>query len=725
MAGSAFFMRSKWPHPVHRLARLVLGVLLWTWAAPALGAVPAAGPWAKGEQVDGAWLVHDVLTHEEFQRYTLARGTERAVVELIASEQPPGPWTTGRHKLQPGPASPPDPQLLSALMPKVRQWESQLPASRPAPIQTTQFRPPPRILQQIQDFTLQVLQGGGWLIGLAIWLGATAACWLRWLRRGDLGWVVTAAAVCAALAAWLSTWPLPTDWLHALHESMDIFPAVTAGLPTDGPLPEALRQLWPRHPQHWLALPGAAHQQVFVAAIALSFLAVWAQRRLPAAAVLALMAGLLCSPPIWRAVLSELPTSWLLMLGWSALAPTDLWQHDHRWRRLALVQLLATALAVLLIREELGVALLVGLALVHAGKKVNLDLPVQRAIQAVTATPQWIWGLAGIILVPLGLATDQIQSSLRWLLAGANPLHLSTFEAPLALATAASPVLVALLLWALVAAARMALAGRTEPLLLALLAMAMIKTYAGAAHGSYYEIQRYVGLLTPVWGACGVLAAAHLWQRAQPGSEMAGPRPHRRTIAAALALLALPPLPALGIWLPQASPVYAAPTDDPPAWRPLDRDRQREARFVLDTAAQYRECALVAKVVGVPGPRNFVENLLWTAVSPHHLQPVQVAERDGPQKALARLRFSHAAGVAVGQPAAPCVLTLRLLDCHRVEGVSCPPPPADASLVREQRWVSKPYLAAREHGAFLPEIHLQAWLQWQGGAARSAPGQGH
>ena len=121
-------MLRRWLRRCQRLVQpaLLLLVLAGLALTPAIALANATEhvPWQTGTRLESGWQVSNLVRHPEFLRYELVRGAERTTLEVVADASPAGEWTTGRHRLQPGPGKPPDEALLRSLMPLLRQWEA-------------------------------------------------------------------------------------------------------------------------------------------------------------------------------------------------------------------------------------------------------------------------------------------------------------------------------------------------------------------------------------------------------------------------------------------------------------------------------------------------------------------------------------------------------------------------------------------------------------------------
>lgn len=643
-------------------------------------------PWQTGTRLESGWQVSNLVRHPEFLRYELVRGAERTTLEVVADASPAGEWTTGRHRLQPGPGKPPDEALLRSLMPLLRQWEAT--RDRPAlvPIGTSDPLQP----QTQTDAPLTRTLGSEGMVRLlaGLWLVLACACWGLWSRRRERWLLLATVPVLLGLGLWLRGWPIGIGWFHLLHEADDVLTALLQPGSHAGPLPAALRGLWPVHPALWLGLAQAVHAQVWAVAAATLLLGIWASRRLPLWAVVGVLVGLCVSPAWWRAVLSELPSAWVAVQVWGSLASWELWASPHCTRTvrlLAAAHLGLTAAGLYATRPELGAAALGIVVLTHP-----------RLVRLLGRAVHWLLGFAsrhrvesialGAALVVVGLIGEAaLAGEAEWLSVSLNPMHATTLDALLTMA-ATLPVV-----WLLAVAAGIwrtpwqswhGLAVWLGP---AALVLAVAKLYLSAAHASWYEAQRYLSMLAPFLAVLAVGALV-------PLVPLVAGRPALRWVS--LLALCLPGLPLL------AEPVLIRPGDDPPLWQPLDRDRQLEARFVHEVTALAPECALVAKTLQTEANSDRVRARRWVVARPETRQL-----RSGDDK-------SGIAPLLQSGPTTPpprCLVELRLLDCYRVGAQLCPPPRPASEVLLERRWTSRLYLDPNVHGAFERDLHLQAW----------------
>ncbi len=106
----------------HRLSLLAVGLV-------ALMVVLAWPTWAHGEELIApgetvaGWRLERVQQHPEYVRYFFTSGEVTTALEVGASEDEPGPWTTDRHRLMPAPDQAPPPELLSAVMERLRHYD--------------------------------------------------------------------------------------------------------------------------------------------------------------------------------------------------------------------------------------------------------------------------------------------------------------------------------------------------------------------------------------------------------------------------------------------------------------------------------------------------------------------------------------------------------------------------------------------------------------------------
>ncbi|MBW2458044.1 MAG: glycosyltransferase family 39 protein [Deltaproteobacteria bacterium] len=91
-------------------------VLSWPTRARADGLI------ATGETVAG-WRLNRVERHPEYVRYFFSSGEVTTGLEVGATPEQSGPWTTRRHRLMPAPGQEPPTELLTAVMDRLRQYD--------------------------------------------------------------------------------------------------------------------------------------------------------------------------------------------------------------------------------------------------------------------------------------------------------------------------------------------------------------------------------------------------------------------------------------------------------------------------------------------------------------------------------------------------------------------------------------------------------------------------
>lgn len=674
-----------------RRRHIVVGV--WCFAAlfslllgpaAALATDAADHPFPPGVPLWGGWSVVESVAHPEFMRFTLAHGTQRVAVELVADPSPPGAWTTGRHRLQPGPGSSADEALLRGLMPHLRRWDATRSQPVVAPIGTTD---PLADEHKGESPMLRTLGSPQMVWALAWgWLVAGGLCWWRWSRRRERLAFAAAIPVLVGFGYWLLTWPIGTNWLHLLHETNDVLTAMQPEKHA-GALPSTLRSLWPQHPSLWPGLARAAHSQTWVVSAAMLFFAAWASRRMPVWATGCLVVGLTASAAWWRAVLSELPSAWVAVLVWGSLAAWELWRSvevPSRWRALAAAQLVLSVAGLWQTRAELAILAMLVLVGCHPFVESRIQCALQRCVSLARAHPVPALLVAAGLVRAGDLADTHLRGYLEWLAIGGNPLHNTGADAVMAMAGAMPPAW----LVGFVAVAGLTPVAPWHRLLpglwAAVVLFALSKIYVRSAHTSWYEAQRYLSMLMPLWAAVGAGAVGSL------SGRLAG----RPVLLGAMRLgLCVPGLSVL------ATPLFQVYPDDPWLWQPLDRDRQLEARFVHDVVALAPKCALAAKVFTLD-PAGDWKARSWVVARPDKPSRLPVREDEG---LLAALRTDPSGSLP------PCVVELRLLDCSRVGSNLCAAPKPSQDVLLERRWVSRPYSDPLVHGAFVRDLHVQAW----------------
>lgn len=664
-----------------------LAVLLWLIALPS--AAWAGGspdlPFRPGDQVVGGWTVKGYVAHAEFIRFTLGRSGQSATIELVADPSPAGEWTTGRHRLQPGPGARPDEALLRGLMPAVRQWDAHQSRSVVVPIGTSD----PLVEAGRADAPVlhSFRAAGAFWVGGCLWLMAAALCWLHWARRREYLAMLGAAPLLAGLAVWLLRWPIGVQWLHLLHEAGDPLTAMLQPEDHAGLLPSVLRALWPEHPQLWTGLARAAHAQVWIVGLAGVGLLLWAARRVPLWVAAGVLIGLSASPAWWRAVLSELPSAWVALLVWGALASWDLWRSAQTlrpWRWLAGFHLVLTSIALWQTRPELGLAGIVLTAGADPTVRSRLDRALDRLAKLLATHTKSAAALA-LTLVIVGVASNALWTGrFYWMAAAVNPLQWTTVEAVVASAACLPVAWTAICVHALYAERLQTARWQAASLWAAAVLVAVAKLYVSATHSSWYEAQRYMSMLAPFLTVAVVAALAVV------GHALS----HRPRVRSAVWLsMCLPGIPLL------AAPFFQVQGDDPWPWQPLDRDRQLEARFVHDVVALAPDCALVARALQTEANSQRLRDR-WVLARPDapHLFAGDLAAGIAPLLAP---------GPALQSP--KCLIELRLLDCYRLGANLCPAPQPASQVLLERRWTSRPYIDPIVHGAFARHLHLQAW----------------
>jgi hypothetical protein len=676
-----------------RAAALVLALALATLGAGACGTrgLPDGAAFAVGDQV-GGWTVTDRVVHQEFLRLTLRRGERAAGVEVADSRGGTGPWTTTFYRVQPAPGADAPEELLRSVLAALRAAEA---APGHVPLVGARVVSLP-LASESPGLTavLALLHA----LGLALFAALAAAHLRRHPedRRAAAaagGFVLLSAGALAAL-----TWAggVPVAWLTPLHEggTRVSVAALYGTYDHGGPVFE----LWKGLLAGWgpQGLRQVVGLNLLLAAVDAALFLLIARRLLGGAApALVLTAALVLAPPFGQAALSETPAplvGLLFLVGAVAAGALDDRAAARPWTDAAALGLLAlVGLALFGVRPELG-----GLA------ALALPFGVARALGRSARARRWTgrlrprppWGavavgglvLAGVALLVVVqlLPKDGYEGAARWVLSGLAPLSRSHLWALPFLVATLPAGLVLLLLAGLVRGLR----HPVRTLGLALAFGALFAIYLAAAT-SPMVVYRYLTLLYLPLGVLAALGGRVVLDGLRRARRW---RPAAVGLGAALAVALFAPAVPAAFESPWSLPLAA-----PAAGALLDTNKQREVRFLAETAAAHPDCLLVTLAsheIRRPDRGNRCDYLLFGGRTP---RPYAV-ERGGrcPQPVAAR----HAGGHA-------CVLFVRGLDGSLADGPdcrtdACPLPPP----LSEQRFASRPYDIPFLHGETSPTVVL-------------------
>jgi hypothetical protein len=313
--------------------------------------------------------------------------------------------------------------------------------------------------------------------------------------------------------------------------------------------------------------------------------------------------------------------------------------------------------------------------------------------RSLIAGPLWV-----LVAVVVALfVIDRLPWSLhtRWLVAGLQPINLSFLNMPRALGVFLPWGLIALFVLGLVHAVRRWFAFALLPFTLIML----FKVYASAGHGVFFEMFRYLTVLTPIvfflalfgfrelrtwaerwawppwWTRAAVLVlilTCAVWKPPGAMKEMFG-RGHQ------LAGMAQIPGPIAAVTVPLL------------AW-----NQQSEVRYLLDLIARYPHCVLLIKATGADAAFDRDRGYRWAALGRSIAQYREVPD-DG------RSVDQMAAELA---PGATCVLFYRGLDCNLADTDGCQAELEGRPALEERVLENLPYSDIKEYGAHRAEIRL-------------------
>ena len=705
-------------------AAAALGLLLAT-VGTVLAAEPAAAtapiPWRQGQSVS-VWQVDAVLHSAEFLRLDLHGPDGLAGVEIVLDPDAAGTWAAPPYRVQPSPQRASNEPCLLAVRDDLRRWLGEGPKARflqphrvPAASEPRDARMPEPEPREASSLRSLRAKSTGHLalaaLGLTVpdlWAGAhciaTALAWLLagfWGRRqraDRLPLAVCALATLGGIVAlwfWLPPARLPASWLTMLQEGptrQNL--AHLYGMGVHGG--EAWRGffIWiaernaDARPGLWLNLAFAWCNLVVVATLT------WLHTRSALGLVFVTLAAC-CNLAVLHAAFSELP-SLLLALGFwqgfAACAVLSLPELPAPWRRLALTELVWVTVLAAESRSEAALPGCLVLLWEWSGTgrpaRVRADLlaALGRVWQRLRISPLRAIALLAVwesLRLAVGVVVPAYWS---WSLAALDPLNPTAATLPQALAAVAPLGAVLLVLAGLVAAFR----GSPHVQLLGLALLALYKLYFSASHAVFFELQRYMTLLT------GPLAwfAMSGW-RAADAAFARWPWAGRGVGQTAL-------LASFFVWLPHGNLAQYLPTarlqhaDSAPAtgdpWL-LSRDVQREVRFVQAAVDAEPDCVFVTRfatqVDGVRGPETFIA----------FGEPLP-GPRFGPAEGVSLAQF-----VAASQPQR-CWRYYRGLSCNLVGTPPCARDEPGLARVASRTFAAAPYNDAAEYGESRPEVEL-------------------
>jgi hypothetical protein len=644
------------------------------------------------------WQVVEIRAHEEFLRVYLERDGVATGAEIVWDDGGPGALSSAHYRVQPAPdaASPPDEDLLRALVPDLAAWEAaggaeSGPAPRGARAAADPGGPP----------TGSATPLGGALALLllaALVLGALLVARSR--RRREAGPLLgLGAALILLVGVRLAPAALvPVAWLTPLHEGGSEYLAevLHGHYPNAGPVFAAVK-----------ALLVGTHDRLALPGVVLANTALWllwtglfaavarpALGRLGAAAVAALL--LVVEPIGLHAAASESPAALLgvlvclgvLAARWS-LAPDA--TRPERALGLALALLLATAVALVRV-ELLPVA---GAALVALGARLGARRGGRLAalLDPPRGSRQRRWGplvLLGALAVALGSlwwVEVSAEGPLAWALRAWKPGATTWVVAPALLAGTVPPGTLLLLGLGVVRGFRRPLAtgalGLTVPFVYLL--------YVSQWGWGFFVHYRY---LVQLWPLLSLLALAGVIVLAGALRRFAARGPRPRLAAAGLALLAV--AATAGPHLAGVA-VMGVVTRPPTPFTLLDTNKQRAARFLVDVFRRHPDALLLTRASLPPH---------WKEDRGRFCAPL-VYEPGAANALLGRTAPPEAIPAALAAAPPGAVLCYRGLDANLRIRSGCEVSPAPgAEVLAEARWLSRPQVPYGYQGAEEPLVHL-------------------
>jgi hypothetical protein len=424
-------------------------------------------------------------------------------------------------------------------------------------------------------------------------------------------------------------------------------------------------------------------------------------------AALALAGAFVLNPGFLHAAVSELPSQAVTLYFFAGVvacaaidarlfAPLDPARGERArvpWAGLALLALLTAILA--FVRLEiagLGLAALAVALLRTAARTTALGrLRIVRAFSSATPWSGWTGRQRLLAAVAALLVAAAAVAALAWLgrrpfpsgpaawfYYGLNPLTPQLRGAVPMIADVASPGLLGLMAIGAVCALRHPARSFLLPVALG----GLFGIYFVASHRAFYEVFRYLTLVLPV----GCYLAPIGW-RALEGACRRLPRPAvaRALVGVAVVVLALVPPPIARALRPGVL---------------IDRDQQREVRYLVELLDRFPDCVLVARTeralstFNVEGSPDASRDLVlfgharaWPETVPDDGRPLATA-------------------LAQRTVGARCVLFYRDLDCNLAAGDRCAPSLQGLAPVDERRFDSRPYSDAGEYGPIAPTVEL-------------------
>jgi hypothetical protein len=527
---------------------------------------------------------------------------------------------------------------------------------------------------------------------LAVVAGAWARHEHRW--RLALSAVATVAVILVAFTLTVRPSDIPVEWITILHHGLGrklIMHLYGRGAHTGANFPFVLELL--------TGGPGLSLREVVWLNLLLGlinaaiFLHVALHLTRPVWAVLWTLVFAL-NPATFFASFSELPTN---LLGLYALAGIIGWAvvidapPHPRWIRAAAYALCAvlTALAALT-RAEVAAIGLVALAL-HALHGLAGAARWDAAVRWLGAVGErclaWFGAHLGVVvllcLVGLLLSISGIPHVIgRQHVAGVYPFNASFLGLFLYLPMLLLPIGVSI-------AVAFGFAFTTVRFVryggIALSLFVLVRTYFSAQY-EYFEMGRYISYILPNILLLGLFGHEELFRLARrwpPNWARAA------TVGYVMAWCTLP--------LPGLVELYARPDvtfEGGFAQIFLDRDTQREARFLVELTERNPECVFVGRsIIDLGDPKDNTQYYYIVFGAPLR-EPIVVPERDA---ALADVIARYA-------PAASCVRLYYGHDCNLTFGDRCTAFIAGHRLIDERRFWALPYNNPRQSGYAAPEI---------------------
>lgn len=521
------------------------------------------------------------------------------------------------------------------------------------------------------------------------------------MRRREDGWEAIIVCLALALGACLAVFGafgdprrFPMSWVTVLHEGrehQDVLHLTGRGVHA-GPAFGALLRL---------ASGGGPHDLREVVVLNLALLCVYAAgvlgiarhatRSWPAALGLSL-ASLLALPTVLTAC-SETPAAALavlLVMGAIALAHVD----DRASARpaearLALALLVLVALLAASMRRETAFssAPVVTIAFIRVLRgEEPLDAFQDRVratfARALRASRRELALGVAVALLSLSPLLFPLENETAWIVEALHPLNPSFLTLPFFAAVLLVPVgTIALFALGAIHGLRRLFAFGLFPLGV----IVTYRLYFSASHHAPFELLRYSTLLLPSLVLVSLFGFRELERWASRGAWPV--RWRFFAIAALVALFGATPLFAVPAWLG-----WRDVKDSLPA-TPLDRDVQREVRFLLAARDAHPECALVAPVTRGEGAGRARGAWDVLVLGPHADVPTV---HDAALDTQALVTREH--------PDTPCALLYLGLDCN-LEGADCNRF-GGGSVIEELTFDRIPYNDEAEYGAVRPVTRL-------------------